>query len=54
MGRTYYNEVAVLMHFLATNPQNIESIRNLVLDVAILYNRRPALKDELRKLGLMN
>jgi hypothetical protein len=53
MGRDYYHEVAIMLQFLATNKDNSESIRNLVLDITMLYSRRPALKDELRKVGLM-
>lgn len=53
-GRDYYIEVAVLMQFLATNEENKESIRNLALEIAMLYPRRAALKEELRKVGLLN
>ncbi|NDP20984.1 MAG: hypothetical protein GZ091_07890 [Paludibacter sp.] len=53
MGRNYYHEVAVLLKFLSSEETIINSVNAVVQEICILYSRRPALRDELRQIGLL-
>ncbi len=53
MGRHYYEYAAQALLFLASNEKNWADVHNLVLELYSLYPRRSALRDELRKVGLM-
>jgi len=53
MGRNYYREVATLLKFHASIQSNTENLKVLIQEICSLYSRRPALKDELKQLGLL-
>jgi hypothetical protein len=53
MGRNYYHNVAVLLHFLLTSVKNTVPVYDLVEELCKIYSRRPALRDELRQQGLL-
>jgi len=53
MGRNYYREVAELLKFLLTSKSNTIAVYDLIEEICIIYSRRPALKDELKAVGLL-
>ena len=53
MGRNYYHEVAELLKFLLTSKSNTIAVYDLIEEICKIYSRRPALKDELKAVGLL-
>jgi hypothetical protein len=53
IGRNYYHEVAELLKFLLTSKSNTIAVYDLIDELTTTYNRRPALKDELKSVGLL-
>jgi hypothetical protein len=53
MGRNYYHEVAALLKFLLSSTNNTIAVFDLIDEICALYSRRPALRDELRQVGLL-
>ena len=53
MGRNYYHEVAELLKFLLMSKSNTIAVYELIEEICIIYSRRPALKDELKAVGLL-
>jgi len=53
MGRNYYREVAELLKFLLMSKSNTIAVYDLIGEICIIYSRRPALKDELKAVGLL-
>ena len=53
MGRNYYREVAELLKFLLTSKSNTIAVYELIEEICKIYSRRPALKDELKAVGLL-
>jgi len=53
MGRNYYHEVAELLKFLLTSKSNTIAVYELIEEICKIYSRRPALKDELKAVGLL-
>jgi len=53
MGRNYYLEVAELLKFLLTSKSNTIAVYELIEEICKIYSRRPALKDELKAVGLL-
>jgi len=53
MGRNYYHEVAEMLKFLLTSKSNTIAVYDLIDEITTTYNRRPALKDELKSVGLL-
>lgn len=53
MGRNYYHEVAELLKFLLISKNNTIAVYELIEEICIIYSRRPALKDELKAVGLL-
>ncbi|MEI7503506.1 MAG: hypothetical protein WCJ61_09500 [Paludibacter sp.] len=53
MGRNYYHEVAALLKFLLTSTCNTIPVYDLIDEICTLYARRPALRDELKQVGLL-
>lgn len=54
LGRHYYEYAAQTLSFLASAEENRTMVRDLVLELCVLYPRRSALKEELKKAGLMS
>ncbi len=54
MGRNYYEYAAQTLSFLASAEENRTMVRDLVVELCVLYPRRSALKEELKKAGLMS